>query len=124
LPKAHDARARRAAGVPLPLRQPAPGADAHVFRRGRASAAGIRRLARLTQELRRDEHEPMLAGDLAGKRAVITGAGRGIGRGIASRLAGEGVAVAIGDVSTAAADETAGEIREHGGTALSVPMDV
>lgn len=56
--------------------------------------------------------------------AVITGAGSGIGREIAYRFAREGARVAICDVDTDGADETAHTIQDSGGTAISIEMDV
>jgi NAD(P)-dependent dehydrogenase (short-subunit alcohol dehydrogenase family) len=47
---------------------------------------------------------------LQGKRAVVTGAGAGIGRVIALRLAGEGASVALADVDGGAAEKVASEI--------------
>ena len=47
---------------------------------------------------------------LEGKRAVVTGAGAGIGRAIALRLAGEGARVALADVDEEAAKNVASEI--------------
>jgi NAD(P)-dependent dehydrogenase (short-subunit alcohol dehydrogenase family) len=47
---------------------------------------------------------------LEGKRAIVTGAGAGIGRAIALRLAGEGARVAIADVDEEAAKKVASEI--------------
>jgi meso-butanediol dehydrogenase/(S,S)-butanediol dehydrogenase/diacetyl reductase len=56
--------------------------------------------------------------------AVVTGAGRGIGRGIALRLARDGHAVAVNDVDKASAEAVTAEIQQAGGTALAVPADV
>jgi 3-oxoacyl-[acyl-carrier protein] reductase len=53
---------------------------------------------------------------LKGKRALVMGGSRGIGRGIAAALAGEGVDVAIVSRDQAALDRTAAEIREETGT--------
>ena len=53
---------------------------------------------------------------LEGKRAIVTGAGAGIGRSIAVRFAGEGARVAVADVDEEAAKRVASEI---GGEALS-----
>jgi NAD(P)-dependent dehydrogenase (short-subunit alcohol dehydrogenase family) len=47
---------------------------------------------------------------LQGKRAIVTGAGAGIGRAIALRLAGEGARVALADVDGGPADKVASEI--------------
>lgn len=51
---------------------------------------------------------------LAGKRAVVTGAARGIGRAIAVKLAQEGADVVIGDLLMEQLDETAAQIRTLG----------
>lgn len=56
--------------------------------------------------------------------AVVTGAGRGIGRGIALRLARDGHAVAVNDVDPASAAAVAEEITGAGGRSIAVPADV
>ncbi|HAL48769.1 MAG TPA: hypothetical protein DCP37_13535, partial [Dehalococcoidia bacterium] len=48
-----------------------------------------------------------MLGDLRGKTALVTGAGSGIGRGIATVLAEQGASVAITDLNQEWADETA-----------------
>ena len=55
---------------------------------------------------------------LQGKVAVITGAGRGIGRATAVRFAQEGAAVVVNDVDPEPAEETASLVKEAGGEAL------
>jgi NAD(P)-dependent dehydrogenase (short-subunit alcohol dehydrogenase family) len=58
------------------------------------------------------------------KVAMVTGAGRGIGREIARRLAQEGFAVGLIARTKSQLEETAELIRQEGGTALVVPTDV
>jgi glucose 1-dehydrogenase/3-oxoacyl-[acyl-carrier protein] reductase len=60
----------------------------------------------------------------AGRAAFVTGAGAGIGRAIAERLAAEGCAVACTDVRPGQAAETAGKITAGGGTAAAFAADV
>jgi 3-oxoacyl-[acyl-carrier protein] reductase len=61
---------------------------------------------------------------LEGKVALVTGAGRGIGRAIALKLAGEGARVVLNDLDDAPANETAGAIAERGGEAVAVNGNV
>jgi 3-oxoacyl-[acyl-carrier protein] reductase len=57
-------------------------------------------------------------GRLEGKVAVITGAGRGIGRATALRFAAEGAAVVVNDLDPDPAEEAASAIKEAGGEVL------
>jgi NAD(P)-dependent dehydrogenase (short-subunit alcohol dehydrogenase family) len=58
------------------------------------------------------------------KVALVSGAGQGIGRGIALALAGEGSAVALVGRTAAKLDAVAAEISDRGGRALPVVCDV
>jgi NAD(P)-dependent dehydrogenase (short-subunit alcohol dehydrogenase family) len=60
----------------------------------------------------------------AGRTAIVTGAGSGVGRATAARLATEGAAVACLDLVLDAAQQTAAEIGERGGTARAYHVDV
>jgi NAD(P)-dependent dehydrogenase (short-subunit alcohol dehydrogenase family) len=59
-----------------------------------------------------------------GQLAVVTGAGSGLGRAVAMRLASEGATVACLDVARDAADRTAAEIRDSGAKARAYRVDV
>ncbi|HEX8684230.1 MAG TPA: SDR family NAD(P)-dependent oxidoreductase [Ardenticatenaceae bacterium] len=61
---------------------------------------------------------------LDGQVALVTGAGRGIGRAIAWELARAGARVGVNDVDAATAEETTALIRADGGEAITLPGDV
>jgi 3-hydroxybutyrate dehydrogenase len=63
-------------------------------------------------------------GNLTGKTAVVTGAASGIGKEIALEFAKAGAAVAIADLNLAGANAVADEIKQAGGKAMGVAMDV
>jgi NADP-dependent 3-hydroxy acid dehydrogenase YdfG len=65
-----------------------------------------------------------MSGALEGKTAIITGAGRGIGRAIARAFAAEGATVVLAARSRADLATVAAEVREAGGRALAIPTDV
>jgi NAD(P)-dependent dehydrogenase (short-subunit alcohol dehydrogenase family) len=62
--------------------------------------------------------------EFAGKTAVVTGAGSGMGKAFALRWAAEGMNVVIGDVQADALDATAAEIKGHGVPVVAVRTDV
>lgn len=65
-----------------------------------------------------------MSGRLTGKVAIVSGAGRGIGRAIAIRLASEGAAVVVNDFDSAPAVETVAAIEATGGRAIVCIGDV
>ena len=62
--------------------------------------------------------------ELDDRIAVVTGAGSGIGRGIALVLAERGADVVVSDINRASAEAVAGEVRTLGRRALAVEADV
>jgi len=62
--------------------------------------------------------------DLAGKVAIVTGAGRGIGRAIAMGLAASGASVVLASRTADQLTQVAAEIEAAGGKALAVPTDL
>ena len=63
-------------------------------------------------------------GTLHGKAAIVTGAGQGVGRGIALALAHEGASLALMGRSPEPLAEVAAEIEDAGGTAVAIASDV
>ncbi len=61
---------------------------------------------------------------IKGKVALVTGAGQGIGRGIALRLAKDGADIAVVDINTDKMAEVAAEIEELGRKATTFKADV
>jgi NAD(P)-dependent dehydrogenase (short-subunit alcohol dehydrogenase family) len=59
-----------------------------------------------------------------GKVAIVTGAGRGMGRAVALLLAREGAKVVVNDISGQTANAVADEARTHGADAMAVAGDV
>src|SRR5215510_12177932 len=65
-----------------------------------------------------------MAPELDGQVAIVTGAGRGIGRATALELAGMGADVVVAELDGGNAERTAGEIRALGRRALALTTDV
>ncbi|MEM7343601.1 MAG: glucose 1-dehydrogenase [Chloroflexota bacterium] len=63
-------------------------------------------------------------GQLEGIVAIITGGGSGIGQAAARRFRAEGAKLAIVDINEAAATQTAAELQQDGGQAISIAADV
>lgn len=61
---------------------------------------------------------------IKGKRAVVTGAGQGIGRETALVLAQEGAVVCVSDINDSRGKETVEEICGRGGTGIYIHADV
>lgn len=61
---------------------------------------------------------------LKDKVAIITGAGQGIGKGIALRLAKENCAVVVSDIDETNAQKVADEIKQNGQKAIAIKCDV
>ena len=68
--------------------------------------------------------EQRLTFDLSGRTALVTGASSGLGRHFARILAGHGATVALAARRIERLEALAGEIRDAGGTACPVRMDV
>jgi len=62
--------------------------------------------------------------ELAGKAAIVTGAGQGLGLAYAKALASAGASVIVNDVIAGHAEKAATEIEEAGGRAVAVPLAV
>jgi len=62
--------------------------------------------------------------EFSGKTVIVTGVGKGIGRGAALRFASEGANILAADMDAGLLDETVGLIRKQGGKAIAYRLDV
>ncbi len=65
-----------------------------------------------------------MTSDFAGRVAIVTGAGRGMGRAVAARLAAGGAKLVVNDLDADSAERAAGALQESGAEALATPGDV
>ncbi len=63
-------------------------------------------------------------GPLAGRVALVTGAGQGVGRGIALALASEGVSIAVLGRTASKLEDTCALVRQRGGEAEPITCDI
>jgi NAD(P)-dependent dehydrogenase (short-subunit alcohol dehydrogenase family) len=88
---------------------------------GLASRLPAERRSKIWDALR---HKPCMAYSIEGRTALVTGAGRGIGRALALQLAQGGARVVLVARSADQLNETAAQVKEFGGNALPIPTDV
>src|SRR5450631_1649394 len=65
-----------------------------------------------------------MTGRVEGKSIIVTGAGSGMGRAIANRLAAEGANITVADLDGTSAQTVVEEIRVQGGNAVPAQADV
>ncbi|MDH4218049.1 MAG: SDR family oxidoreductase [Candidatus Aminicenantes bacterium] len=65
-----------------------------------------------------------LSAGVEGRVAVVTGAGRGMGRAISFKLSEAGARVVVGDIDRVNAEETAIFLKEHKGSSIACTVDV
>jgi bifunctional oxygenase/reductase len=105
------------AGVEAVLVRP----DGHIVWSGRGGEDGLRAALRRWFGARRGEDTAAGRGRLSGRTALVTHAGRGLGRAAAVRLAREGTLVAVHHASDReAADEVVAAVERDGGRAFAI----
>jgi NAD(P)-dependent dehydrogenase (short-subunit alcohol dehydrogenase family)/mannose-6-phosphate isomerase-like protein (cupin superfamily) len=119
---------RRSAGAPANQRAHAPVVDEHLEEEPRGLAVASQDTS-WSGPARGGPHESATTAEvpdlrLAGDHAVVTGAGRGIGRASALALASQGASVTLVARSAAELEEVASEIKAAGGKAFPRPADV
>lgn len=67
---------------------------------------------------------PAVAGRLQGKVAIVTGAGQGIGKGVALRLAAEGAHIVVAEYNAERAQQTAAEVEALGVRGVAYMIDI
>lgn len=77
-----------------------------------------------TTDPNRSQHARGIPGQLAGRVALVTGAGRGVGAALAHKLSAAGASLVVADLDEAPAQEVAGEIEAAGGAATVFAGDV
>lgn len=91
------------------------------YRTGASSAAFLNRQTRIRGERQNEREEPMKIG---GRTAIITGASSGIGRAIATKLAGHGAKVALVARRAEGLNAVVDEIGSGNGVAIAIRCDV
>jgi 3-oxoacyl-[acyl-carrier protein] reductase len=71
-----------------------------------------------------ERHREVIVSSTGSRVALVTGAGSGIGRAIAEKLAKDGECVVVNDLRAESAEEVVAGIKEAGGEAASAPGDV